>query len=216
MLHTVFMEEAVAPCARRAAPYGWMPMILIDEDTQIDFMVPAGALYVPGAEHLIPALGRIFEGARERGIPVISSVDAHRENDPEFADWPAHCVAGTLGQQKISATLLNGRAAAPNRPGVELPQNAPQVIVEKQTLDVFSNPNFVKLLERYPDDECAVVGVATDYCVRYAVEGLLNAGRKVRVVTDAIQPIDAAEGERLLAQWAARGATLTTSDGLWT
>ena len=111
-------------------------MILIDEDTQIDFMVPAGALYVPGAEQLIPVLARVFEGVRERGIPVISSVDAHGENDPEFADWPPHCVAGTLGQQKIPTTLFKERAIVPNKPGVELPQGVPQVIVEKQTLDV--------------------------------------------------------------------------------
>ena len=190
-------------------------MILIDEDTQIDFMVPAGALYVPRAEQLIPALARIFEGVRERGIPVISSVDAHSENDPEFAGWPAHCVAGTLGQQKIPVTLFRDRATVPNKPGVELPKGVPQVIVEKQTLDVFSNPNFLRLLDLYPSEECVVVGVATDYCVRYAIEGLLNAGRKVKVVTDAIRAIDDAAGQKLLADWAARGATLTTSTVLW-
>lgn len=190
-------------------------MILIDEDTQIDFMVPAGALYVPGAERLVPALARVFEGIQERGIPVISSVDAHAENDPEFKDWPAHCVAGTWGQQKIPATLLRERAVAPNRPGVELPKGAPQVIVEKQTLDVFSNPNFQRLLDLYPNEECAVVGVATDYCVRCAIEGLLKAGRKVAIVTDAIAPIDPAQGEKILVAAAARGARLTTSRELW-
>ncbi|HYM11326.1 MAG TPA: isochorismatase family protein, partial [Bryobacterales bacterium] len=96
-----------------------------------------------------------------------------------------------------------------------LPQHAPQVIVEKQTLDVFSNPHFQRLLDQHPNEECAVVGVATDYCVRFAVEGLLNAGRKVRVVTDAIRAIDAAAGEKLLAAWAARGAQLTTSQSLF-
>ena len=190
-------------------------MILIDEDTQIDFMVPAGALYVPGAEQLIPVLARVFEGVRERRIPVISSVDAHSENDPEFADWPPHCVAGTLGQQKIPTTLFKERAIVPNKPGVELPQGVPQVIVEKQTLDVFSNPNFRRLLDRYPNEECVVVGVATDYCVRCAVEGLLNAGRKVRIVTDAIRAIDDGAGQKLLESWAARGARLTTSSAMW-
>lgn len=191
-------------------------MILIDEDTQIDFMLPAGALYVPGAERLIPVLARIFEGACERGVPVISSVDAHAENDREFADWPPHCVAGTLGQQKVPVTLVKDRVTLPNRPGVDLPSSAPQIIVEKQTLDVFSNPNFMRLLARHSEDECAVFGVATDYCVRFAVDGLLNAGRKVRVITDAIRAIDEKRSEKLLSGWAARGATLTTSDALWT
>jgi nicotinamidase/pyrazinamidase len=190
-------------------------MILIDEDTQIDFMLPAGALYVPGAEQLIPVLARLIEGARERGVPVISSVDAHRENDPEFSAWPAHCVAGTLGQQKVPVTLLQQRAVAPNRPGVELPRGVPQVIVEKQTLDVWSNPNFRRLLDSYPNEECAVFGVATDYCVRCAIEGLLNAGRKVAIVTDAIRAIDPDAGEAVLKKAVERGARLTTSDVLW-
>ncbi|HYM12151.1 MAG TPA: isochorismatase family protein, partial [Bryobacterales bacterium] len=140
-------------------------MILIDEDTQIDFLLPAGALYVPGAERLIPTLARIYGRCRESGIPVIASVDAHHENDLEFAGWPAHCVAGTLGQQKIPQTLMKDRVVVPNQPGAALPQHAPQVIVEKQTLDVFSNPHFQRLLDQHPNEECAVVGVATDYCV---------------------------------------------------
>jgi nicotinamidase/pyrazinamidase len=190
-------------------------MILIDIDTQIDFMLPAGALYVPGAERIIPVLARVLEAARERGVPVISSTDAHSETDPEFADWPPHCVAGTLGQQKIPATLCKERAVVPNRPGAELPRGVPQVIVEKQALDVFTNPNFRKLLDLYPGEECAVVGVTTDYCVRCAVGGLLGSGRKVRVVTDAVRAIDEEAGKKLLAEWKARGATLTTSRELF-
>ena len=190
-------------------------MILIDEDTQLDFMLPAGALYVPGAEKLIPTLARIFEAARERGVPILSSVDAHAENDPEFADWPAHCVAGTLGQQKVPVTLLRDRTVVPNRPDAALPEHAPQVIVEKQTLDVFSNPNLLRLLDRYPDEECAVLGVATDYCVRFAIEGLLNAGRKVRIITDAICGIDPGASEQVLSRAVARGAKLMTSRELW-
>jgi nicotinamidase/pyrazinamidase len=191
-------------------------MILIDVDTQIDFMLPAGALYVPGAERLIPVMAGIFEWARANGIPVISTADAHAENDPEFRQWPAHCVAGTLGQQKIPATLLRERAVVPNRAEVQLPEGIPQVIVEKQTLDVFSNPNFSRLLQMHPDDECLVMGVATDYCVRCTVEGLLGAGRKVKILTDAIRAIDQNAGEKVLANAAARGAQLTTSAALLT
>jgi len=190
-------------------------MILIDEDTQMDFLLPAGALYVPGSERLIPIVAGLFEEALRRGIPVISSVCAHAENDPEFADWPPHCVRGTLGQQKIAGTLCEGRTVVPNRPGADIPKGTGQVIVEKQTLDVFSNPNFWPLLERYPAEECAVVGVATDYCVRFAIEGLLHGGRKVAIVTDGVCGIDEEAARRVLSAAAARGARLTTSTALW-
>jgi len=93
------------------------------------------------------------------------------------------------------------------------------MIVEKQTLDAFSNPNFSGILQQCPtqpsDAEYVVFGVATDYCVRCAVDGLLNAGKQVRVLTDAIRAIDAVQSEKLLASWAARGAALTTTDTLW-
>ncbi len=191
-------------------------MILIDEDTQVDFMVPAGALYVPGAERLIPTLARLFAHVKERGIPVLSSVDAHVENDPEFAQWPAHCVAGTLGQQKVLATLLPQRTTIPNRGHVDVARykGAPQVIVEKQTLDIFSNPNFERLLDLHPGEECAVIGVATDYCVRHVVEGLLAAGRQVVILTDGVRAIDPAAGQRLLDRAVAHGARLTTAAAL--
>ncbi len=190
-------------------------MILIDEDTQVDFLLPAGALYVPGAERLLPVYEKIFREVRERGVPVLSSVDAHAENDPEFAQWPPHCVKGTLGQQKAPCTLLPERKVVENRPGARLDPQAQQMIVEKQTLDVFSNPNWERLLALHPDDECAVIGVATDYCVRHVIEGLLARGRKVAIVTDAIAGIDAAASQRVLDSAVARGARLTTSAELF-
>jgi nicotinamidase-related amidase len=54
---------------------------------------------------------------------------------------------------------------------------ANQIIVEKQALDVFSNPNFPALLDRLAADRYVVYGVATDYCVRCAVTGLLGTGK---------------------------------------
>ena len=45
-------------------------------------------------------VARLNRYAGANGIPVISDMDAHSENDPEFRDWPSHCVAGTFGQMK--------------------------------------------------------------------------------------------------------------------
>ena len=108
-----------------------MKTVFVDVDTQIDFLFPAGALYVPGAERLLPAIARLNHFAAAQGIPLISTADAHSENDPEFRQWPPHCVAGTTGQLKPAETLVG----------------AGQIIVEKQALDVFTNPDFPALLE---------------------------------------------------------------------
>ena len=61
-----------------------MKTVFVDVDTQIDFLYPAGALYVPGAEALLPVLARLNQYAAAQSIPVLSTMDAHLEDDPEF------------------------------------------------------------------------------------------------------------------------------------
>ncbi|MGD0362179.1 MAG: cysteine hydrolase [Bryobacteraceae bacterium] len=170
-----------------------MKTVFVDVDTQIDFLFPAGALYVPGAERLLPAIAHLNQFAAAQGIPLISTTDAHSEDDPEFRQWPPHCVAGTTGQLKPRETLA-----------------ANQIIVEKQVLDVFANPGFPALLESLGADRYVVYGVATEYCVRCAVTGLLGTGKQVALVTDAIAAVNAADGARTLEEFTARGGTLTT------
>ena len=83
-----------------------MRTVFFDIDTQLDFVSPAGALYVPGAERIMPTVAHLNQLAGQRSIPVISTMDAHPENDIEFRDWPPHCVAETIGQQKPAGSLL--------------------------------------------------------------------------------------------------------------
>ena len=58
-----------------------MRTVFVDVDTQLDFLYPVGALYVPGAERIVPVLERLNRYAAARGIPVLSTADAHAEND---------------------------------------------------------------------------------------------------------------------------------------
>ncbi len=177
-----------------------MKTVFVDVDTQIDFLFPAGALYVPGGERLLPAISKLNHYAAERGIPLISTADAHSENDPEFRLWPPHCVVGATGQSKPAETLVgNG-----------------QIIVEKQALDVFGNPEFRPLLDRLHADRYVVYGVATEHCVRCAAMGLLATGKPVTLVTDAIAAVDPEAGACAIAEFTARGGALTTLRDLLT
>jgi nicotinamidase/pyrazinamidase len=187
-----------------------------DVDTQRDFMLPGGNLYVPGAEMLIPRLHRLVDMAREGQVFLISSVDAHAANDPEFRVWPPHCVQGTPGQRKIRETLTDDLLLVPNDSEFHLPRNLrvyKQVILEKQTLDIFDNPNadrIVKILG--PEAEYCVFGVVTEYCVKYTVMGVLKRGCRVAVITDAIQALDEKEGRRTIAEFVGAGARLIETD----
>ena len=114
-----------------------MRTVFVDVDTQLDFLFPAGALYVPGAEHIILSVAQLNHHAEAHGIPLLSTADAHAEDDPEFAAWPPHCVAGTLGQRKPAATLLVSRMVIPNKDVSGVLDGASQYILEKQTIDLF-------------------------------------------------------------------------------
>lgn len=189
-----------------------MRTVFVDVDTQIDFLYPAGALYAPGAERLLPILTRLNQYAGAHGIPVVSSADAHRENDREFREWPPHCVAGTAGQQKPAATLLEKRVVVSGAAAEFAWDGVQQFIVEKQALDVFSNPQLPKLLERLGAERYVVYGVVTEFCVRCAAMGLLRLGRPVELVTDAIQGLGEAEARRTLNEFTAAGGRLATAE----
>jgi nicotinamidase/pyrazinamidase len=167
-----------------------MKTVFVDVDTQIDFLYPAGALYVPGAEALLPAFAHLNRYAAAHGITVVSTVDAHAENDPEFRDWPPHCVAGTAGQQKPCATLLDRRVVVPSAPGDYAIEGAAQIVVEKQWIDMFAGGNLAAILNRLDADRWVVYGVVTEYCVRSAVKWLVRTGKPVDVVQDAIRALD--------------------------
>ena len=75
-----------------------MKTIFFDIDSQLDFLYPAGALYVPGAERIVPAIARLNRLRRDRTAFRWSPPPTRTpEDDPEFKVWPPHCVAGTIG-----------------------------------------------------------------------------------------------------------------------
>ena len=187
-----------------------MRTVFFDVDTLIDFAFPAGALYVPGAEKRLEAVAALTRYAAAHGIPVISTADAHAENDPEFRSWPAHCVKGTLGQRKPEATLLERRVVIPADAARPAPVLAQQVIIEKRTLDCFDSPHLLPLLEQLAADRYLVYGFVTEYCVRYAALGLLKTGRRVELATDAIQCLRQQDADRTLDEFTAAGGILTT------
>jgi nicotinamidase-related amidase len=65
------------------------PQVFVDVDTQVDFLDPAGALFVPGSTEIVPNLARLTRFAREHGIPILASADAHTPDDPELTSFPS-------------------------------------------------------------------------------------------------------------------------------
>jgi nicotinamidase/pyrazinamidase len=198
--------------------------IFWEVDVQADFMLPGGKLYVPGAEKIITNINRLVEEVRQDRVFLISSADAHNANDIELQEWPPHCMKGGPGAELLPEASAPRHLVIPNEPRFAVPGDLTafqQVILQKNQLDVFTNPHADPLLERLKkpgsrkfaaDLEFVVFGVATEYCVRCAADGLLRKGCRVAIVTDAIKAIDEGKGQEVLNELELRGARLISTE----
>lgn len=190
--------------------------IFWEVDVQRDFVLPGGRLYVPGAEKLLPNIRRLTDAARQNKVFLVSHGDFHTPDDPEFKIFPPHCVKGTPGSELVPEAITENVVQLPNEPEARLPENLhkyQQVLLEKQTLSIFESRHADAILEKLGSQpEYVVFGVVTEYCVALAVRGLLQRGRRVAVVTDAIETLKKAEGEKAVAEFVRLGARLTTTD----
>jgi nicotinamidase/pyrazinamidase len=201
-------------------------LVFWDVDTLYDFMHADGKLYVSGSEAIIPALRALTDFAHAQGIPIVASADNHEPTDAEISadpDWkttfPPHCMRGTPGQRKIKQTAL--RDALVIEPELQDPgalaerirAHRGDFLVYKRTLDVFSNANVPTLLRTLQPEAIVLYGVATDFCDKFTVEGLLRHWPRAElfVVADAIRAIYPAEGDRLVADWRERGVRFLSS-----
>ena len=187
-----------------------MKTVFVDVDTQLDFLYPAGALYVSGAERIVTAVEQLNRYAAGRGIAVLSTTDAHAENDPEFAQWPPHCIAGTWGQHKAAASLLEKRVVIPNRECTMALEGAQQIIVEKQSIDVFQARNLARVLQNLNADQFVIYGVVTEICVASAARGLLRLQKSVAVLADAVKELQPEGANRTFDEIRSLGGRVST------
>lgn len=185
-------------------------------DVQADFMLSGGKLYVPGAEQLLPNIRKLTDAARRGEVFLVSHGCFHTPDDPEFKQFPPHCVKGSPGAEFVPEALTDNFVRVENDSKAKLPDDLSkyqQIILEKQTLDIFESRHANALVERlYNTAEFVVYGVVTEYCVNYAAKGLLQRGRRVAIVKDAIATLAPEAGNRTLAELESLGATLVTTD----
>ena len=185
-------------------------------DAQRDFMLHGGKLYVPGAEKLLPNIRRLTDVARQGRVFLVSHGCFHTPDDPEFQIFPPHCVKGTVGAELVPEALTEKVVRVPNDADAKLPEvlsKYQQILLEKQTLNIFESRHADELVERLGGEaEFVVFGVVTEYCVSFAVKGLLERGRRVAVVRDAIETLKPEDGKKTIAELERLGARLTTTE----
>jgi nicotinamidase/pyrazinamidase len=202
------------------------PTIYWDVDTQHDFMDPDGKLYVKDAELIKPKLEKLTRYAHEHGIPIVASSDDHLLEHEEISaapdykeTFPPHCMRGTRGAEKIPETALVSPmiiepVAIPHEALVrQLSSHVGDVLIRKHRFDVFSNPNTRSVLEAWDPTAIVIYGVTLDYCVKYAIDGMIDIGiPTILLVLDATKPIVPEAVEPLLKAWHREGVRLVNTD----
>jgi nicotinamidase-related amidase len=68
------------------------------------------------------------------------------------------------------------------------------------------------MLDAFEAERYVVYGVVTEICVQYAALGLLDRGRRVEIVRDAVRELSEAAARSMFAEFTARGGAITTSE----
>lgn len=190
--------------------------VFLDVDTQIDFMLPEGKLYLEESRHIFGNLQRLLQFALMNRILILQTADTHTEDDPEFATYgfPPHCVAGTPGWRRVPETDLVPDRVITQRADEPLLQPGSErvILVEKPSFSIATNPNALRFLEALRPCHFIVFGVATEGCVRKSVLSLRELGFEVGVVIDAVAPGRVKTGELVLVEFASLGVRPLITD----
>jgi len=136
----------------------------------------AGKLKVERTKYIIPNLKRLVEAARDSGVPVIYSNDAHYPQDVEVVEkWGNHAIKGTKGAEVIP----------------ELKPSAKDYVVEKRTYSGFFETGLDSLLRSLYKGEGAKTvilgGLHTHMCVRHTAADAFFHGYRIVVAEDGVE-----------------------------
>jgi len=168
-----------------------MARFVIAVDTQKDFMTAQGALGVAGAEGLVEPMNAWLAALDPRDTAgVLFTFDTHEPEiyagSIEAEAFPIHCVRGSDGW----ANLLDAALVDPVIPLWRIEKGVFDMWAEQgleiedarglQVAPIPREPFFANL-KASGVDEVTVIGVAADYCVRWAIDGLIARGFAVTV-----------------------------------
>jgi nicotinamidase-related amidase len=189
--------------------------ILLDIDTQCDFLLAEGKACVWNHSEVLANIRRIMAWARHRNIPVISTAEVRSDND---GVGTRYCIDGTNGQKKLRYTLLRSRvsfaADDKNTLPADLLQAHRQVVLHKRCIDPFDEPRIERLLSEIHAGQFILIGAGAEDAVKATALGLLHRGRKVSVVVDALGSHNRKEAKLALRIMKAKGAKLLATKNL--
>jgi len=189
---------------------------LIVVDVQNDFAASAGSLSVPGADATVAAVNREITAAVSAGATVVATQDWHPEHTPHFVTdggpWPVHCVGGTWGSELV-ATLELPATATRVRKGANGEDGYSGFSMRDPVTGEVTSTELDPLLRAAGVEAVAVVGLATDYCVKSTALDAVRLGFRTAVLTDAVAAVDLqpGDGDRALEELREAGVEIRRS-----
>ncbi|MCP5506300.1 MAG: bifunctional nicotinamidase/pyrazinamidase [Chlamydiales bacterium] len=195
---------------------------LIIVDLQNDFL-PGGALGVDGGEEIIPIIHQLMD----RFDVVIATQDIHPKGHVSFAEthgkqvgetvelegqtqelWPIHCVENTHGAA-LADGLNKDKIQAYFKKGTDLQVDSYSAFFDN---DYESETGLDDYLRQRKVKTLYLVGLTTDFCVKFTALDALDLGFKVVIVRDACKGVF--DEERALEELKKKGAKIVFSKDL--
>lgn len=188
--------------------------IIIDVDTQKDFMLADGKVCVRNHRRVLQNIRRVMAWARVKNIRVISTEQIHDKSDTKHP-W---CIAGTEGASKIAYTVRSNHIMYPADGCTDLPRDIlkryDQIILRKRCVNPFDEPRADRVLGELQVNEFIIIGATAEEAVKLTALGLLVRRKNVTILVDAVGTHDRAAAEIALRQAEAKGAKLADTKSL--
>lgn len=201
---------------------------LIVVDVQNDFC-EGGSLEVKNSLNIIPVINKIITKFKSSNNLVVATLDWHPKNHKSFASiskkevgtlgtlnglpqvwWPDHCIQDTFGSQlhkklyPIENLIYKGTDPNVDSYSGFFDNNK----IHKTSLD--------SLLKEKRIKELFIVGLATDYCVKYTVLDALLLGYNVSLIIDGCKGVNLLPNDSFNAieEMKQAGATIISSSDI--
>jgi nicotinamidase/pyrazinamidase len=184
---------------------------LIVVDVQNDFADVSGSLYVTGGEAAIEFINEQIAAAADAGAVIVYTQDWHPESTPHFAKdggiWPVHCVGEEWGAE-LHPDLDVRDGAIRIRKGSGGEDGYSGFTVRDPETGQETPTGLEERLRERDVERVAVLGLATDYCVKETVLDALRTDFETTVLADGIRAVNLAggDGARAVAAMVAAGA----------
>jgi len=200
---------------------------LILVDLQYDFM-PGGALAVAHGDDTVPIARKLIP----RFDIVVATQDWHPQNHQSFAAnnpgrqvgelselgglpqvmWPVHCVQGSRGAD-LHDSLERPKITAVFRKGIDSGVDSYSGFFDNGHNKATGLADW---LHQKKVSRLYVLGLATDYCVKFTVLDGLDLGFEVWLIEDGCRAVDLepGDGDRAIAEMRSKGATIITSGSI--